>query len=116
MPVPRAGRYRVWLGGTFGRGVEVRLAGRKLGRVSYQMGWEGQFFDLGTQRLSAGRQVIALERPKGAPRGGDGFPGDLLSRVMLTPARVDRRVRRISPQDARRLCSRRLDWVEIVKR
>ena len=41
--VPRAGRYEAWLGGSFARGFEVRVDGKRVGDARWHLANLGQY-------------------------------------------------------------------------
>ena len=118
--VPRAGRYRLWLEGSFGRRVTVRVDGREVGTVAYEPGNAGQYLPLGTVDLGAGSHGVEIERGGGDLRPGNG--GGYISNVLhigplvfSPPENEDRRVRWAEPREAETLCGRRVDWIELVR-
>ena len=109
------GRYTIWQGGSFLRGVAVRIAGRPAGEVSYELGWGGQYFELGERVLPRGRVRVEQRKPGGDLRGGNGAQVELLSSTLLVRGPPDRRVHRLAARLGSRLCHRRLDWLEAVE-
>jgi len=113
--VPRAGRYDVWVGGSFGsRPLAVALDGREVGSMSRQLDGRGQYERLGTATLAPGMHVVTLSRGGRtlAPGGGGGRVGPLV----LTPAsEAPPAVRTLPPGAWRTLCGRELDWIELVR-
>jgi hypothetical protein len=66
-----------------------------------------------TLRLAAGVHRVELERPGGGLAPGDGAPSVVGPLVF---ERTDsRRLESVAIAHARRLCGRRLDWVELVR-
>jgi hypothetical protein len=117
--LPRGGRQRLWLEGSFGRGLRVTVDGRDAGAVSYEPGNAGQYLPLGELRLRPGRHTVRLIRGGGDLRPGNGA-GDQSSSVhigplVFSPRPNERRaVRSVAAEDAGRLCGRRLDWIEVT--
>jgi hypothetical protein len=106
-----AGRYRVWVKGNFGRGVEVRIDARRVGRAGEVQSPE-QMALAGTVTLEGGRHTLSLVR--GGPGLGPGNSRDEhYDAVFLEPA-AEPRVREVRPDRARSLCGRQADWVELV--
>ena len=108
-----AGRYRVWVRGTFGRGADVLVDGRKVGRAE-QIQTPGQMALAGEATLGDGSHTIALVR------GGRGFgPGngrdESYESVFLEPLGPVV-LRRVPPERAASLCGGRADWVELLAR
>jgi hypothetical protein len=113
----RPGLYDVWIQGSFGRGVEVSVAGEHVGSVGHEVNGRGPYEKAGTVELAAGRNVVELDRG-----GGDLSPGDgmleLLGPVVLVPSGsggAERAVRYLQPRNYAALCGRNLDWIEVVR-
>lgn len=117
--LPQGGRLRLWLEGSFGRGVQVEVDGRYVGGVAYEPGNPGQFLPVGEVSLTPGRHLVRLTRGGGDLRPGNGG-GDqgsarhIGSLVVSPPVNERRAVRLVGPDDARSLCGRSLDWIEVV--
>jgi hypothetical protein len=113
--VPRAGRYLVWVEGSFGRKLTVAVDGRTVGDVSYELNGRREYVYLGHATLGAGPHSVVVSRSRGNLKPGDG--GDnLLGPIVFVPPQD--RVPRVSVVPAgrwRTLCGRELDWVEIVR-
>jgi hypothetical protein len=112
--VPEAGRYTAWLAGDwFGRS-SVTVDGHEVGAKREDLNWPGLYSDLGSVELGAGPHTVALTYDTGGWHPGSGGPP--FSFGPLTLSRQDARepVEQVAPADARRLCDRRLDWVEAV--
>ena len=108
-------RYELWLGGTFTRGFEVSVDGKSLGSVENEPASIGGYAPVGRVFLTAGVHDFILRYP-----GSDLTPGSdnnastqlqtiALAKELPRPQRVT-----VSPDQARELCGRPLDWVEIV--
>jgi hypothetical protein len=107
----RAGRYRLWVGGSVRGTLTASADGARLGRVSTQLQNAGQWLDLGSTRLEAGdhRITLTLELPALRPgTGGAGFP---LGPLLLQP---ESSTHLAAPANASALCGRTLDWVEAL--
>jgi hypothetical protein len=115
LSVPAAGRYTVWVQGSFGRGFTVLVDGRRVGVVKNQLNPRGQFDSAGTVTLAAGRHTIQLVRPSGNLSPGDGGRNRLLGPVVLDPSTDARAVQTIPASSWRQLCGRRLDWIESLR-
>ncbi len=112
LDAPR-GRYRVWVRGTFGRGADVLVDGRRVGRAE-QIQTPGQMALAGEATLGDGSHTIALVR------GGRGLgPGngrdESYESVFLEPVSPVV-LHRVPPERAASLCGRRADWVELLAR
>jgi hypothetical protein len=110
--IARAGRYRAWIAGSFGRTVTGWIDGRRIGSAR-GVDNVGQWSDIGALDVPAGRHLLRLSRGGGDLRPGDGFEGELgplaLERVAPRP------LVEVRPDQARaRLCGRRWDWIERV--
>jgi hypothetical protein len=112
--VPDAGRYTAWLAGDwFGRS-SVTVDGHEVGAKREELNWPGLYTDLGSVELGSGPHSVALTYDTGGWHPGSGGPP--FSFGPLTLSRQDARepVETVAPADARRLCGRRLDWIEAV--
>ncbi len=113
LTVPRAGRYRLWLGGSFDRGFTATVDGRAAGSVSYEINPPGQYEPAGMVRLARGEHAVALHRS-----GLTLHPGTQsdqpLTDVALEPLGAPARLLRVPPANAGKLCGRALDWIDIV--
>ena len=111
------GRYEVWLRGSFGRPVIVRVDGREVGRGTRPDG-PRQWTELREIELPPGRHRVDILRGGGtlAPGNGNGAYS-LIGPVAFEPAGRDpARLREVDPRDARDLCGGSYDWLEIVRR
>jgi hypothetical protein len=70
---------------------------------------------VGQISLSPGRHLIAVLRPDNNLTPGDGGTDRTLGPVMLLPQGDAPVVSRIAPSQARSLCGKSLDWLEIVR-
>jgi hypothetical protein len=118
LQVTRAGAYDVWLQGQFMPSVSVAVDGRKLASIAGQLAGNSLVPDTATPvavRLSAGAHRLAVTRAGFSLAPGNGGAA-VLDAVFLTPvATPPRQLRTLSAGgDARALCSRRYDWVELV--
>jgi hypothetical protein len=112
--VARAGRYRIWVGGSFVGEVEALVDGHVTGTARHQLEWTGQFVDLGAARLGPGTHTVTLRYVAGGWRPGSHgnapFPFGPLAVAQDDP----RRVITVPLSRAASLCGRRLDWVEAL--
>ena len=109
--VPRTARYRVWVGGSVRGRLAVAVDGARLGSVERQLQNAGQWLEVGSTTIRAGRRRVdvAVELPAMAPGTGGGiFP---LGPLLLQPEGSSRI---LEPASARALCGRNLDWVEAL--
>lgn len=82
-----SGRYELWLRGSFGREVEVRIDGRRAGAAGDELAQPANWLDLGSLELGSGSHRVELVRSGGdlAPGNGDG-PRTLGSLVLRSCA------------------------------
>ncbi|MEJ7782459.1 MAG: hypothetical protein WKF99_07795 [Solirubrobacteraceae bacterium] len=119
---PRAGRYALWLGGSFGRTVTVSVDGREIERLRWQGNYPRQFEPLGTVSLEAGEHVVEVSRSGGSLLPGTGNELDLegtttrVGELILAPPDAARPVRTVAPEEARETCAsdEPWDWAEVV--
>jgi hypothetical protein len=108
--VPRAGRWRAWVGGSVRGRLRLWIDGRPLGMVERQLNPAGQYLELGAAGLTAGPHTAALRLDRPPLRPGVGGPADALGPLVLEPVAAAPLVG--TPAGAARsLCGRRLDWV-----
>ena len=72
--LPADGLYTAWLGGDWYGRSSIAVDGRKVGAMREELNWPGNFTDLGTIPLTAGRHIVtAQDRPDllGATYFGD---------------------------------------------
>ena len=110
---PASGRWRIWVFGSTGRPIHVRVDGREAGRAQ-GVNTPGEWLGAGQADIEAGRRTVEIVRPSGTIKPGDGYIGRLGPVVF----------QRVQPQElewvapeqaASRLCGRRLDWVELAR-
>jgi hypothetical protein len=113
--VPETGRYGVWLGGAFRRRAEVRIDGRETGAERNQLSHAGGFEPFGEASLSRGSHRVTVNYGEADLRpGSDGDPFPL-GPFVLSRSTADRPLIVVRPRDARELCTKRLDWIELVR-
>jgi hypothetical protein len=108
---PTAGRYVVWVQGSFGRPLEVRVDGHRVGQVqgtNTPRGW----LAAGSIRLGSGGHNVQLVRSGGGLAPGDGARSSVGPVALMQPG--EDKLVRVAPRDARRLCGHPWDWVERV--
>jgi len=115
----QGGRHRLWLEGSFGRGVRVVVDGREVGEVAYEPGNPGQYLSVGEVELEPGRHTVRVVRGGGDLRPGNGGGAQSSARhvgpLVFSPQSNERRaVETVSPARASRLCGLKLDWIEVV--
>jgi hypothetical protein len=112
--VPAGGRYGIWIGGSFRGRVEVRVDGRAVGAARGRLEHPGQYTPLGDVELGPGAHTVTLTYAAGGIRPGSGGPAFPLGPLVLSRTTADLPVTYVRPADARSLCGRRLDWIEIA--
>jgi hypothetical protein len=112
--VTRPGRYEAWLAGSFGRPIEVEIDGQLVG-AAHGVNNVGQWLPVGEVRLSTGTHAVSLSRAGGNLEPGDGYIGEL-GPLVLEPAGSGPALERFEPDQARALCGRAWDWIELVRR
>ena len=114
--LPRAGRWSIWLGGAPRTAATVLIDGRSEGGTGPELSYGGQWVPVGVATLSAGPHAIEVRLSGGGLRPGSGSRGVFpVGPVALVESGPRRPMLRVSPGQARRLCGKRLDWVEAVE-
>jgi hypothetical protein len=115
--ISNPGRYRVWLGGSVRSRVEAFVDEVRVGAARHRLNNPGQYVALGETGLTPGSHRVSLEfsGPDLNPgSGGQPLPlGPLVLSAMEAP---DVRLVDVEASRGRRLCGRRWDWVEAVRR
>ncbi len=106
------GRTLVWLNTSGGRSYTVSIDGRRVGKAG-QINTPSQWLDAGSVDLPAGRHRVEVTRAGASLRPGDAFRGHLGPVVLQSAA--DPRLVSVAPRNARRLCGRSWDWIELVR-
>jgi hypothetical protein len=102
--------YELWLNGSFGRGFEVSVDGRRVGRVKDEFGPE----HVADVFLTAGTHIFVFTYPNGDLTPGSGNSEfTSLDVITLVPQSPNEMIS-VSPKQATQLCGRPLDWIEIV--
>jgi len=114
LQVQSRGRYEVWLQGDFSRQLQVSIDEHRVGTDSYQLGTPGQTGLVGEIYLSAGSHLISVEVPAANLDPGEDLVNQTFGPVMLAPVSDGEQVQEVQPADARSLCGKSLDWIEIV--
>jgi hypothetical protein len=113
--LPSAGRYTAWLGGSWAGLASASVDGRRIGARRAELNWPGNYTDLGSTALSAGRHVVELTYRPGGWRPASGGGTDAFGPLVFS--RVDARepVLTVRPDRGLTLCGKRLDWIEAVR-
>jgi hypothetical protein len=108
--------YALWLGGSFGRGFEVSLDGRRIGRVENELSMIDGYAPVADFGLTEGIHKLTLTYPKAglAPGSGDPLLTTLTSVVFAPITQGLGQLTTVSPADATSLCGKSVDWIEVV--
>ena len=103
--------------GSFGRGFEVSVDGRHVGTVRNQLQPFIGYVQVADVFLEPGVHTIELTYPRANLGPGSGWGQfTYLAAIALEPTlRPPRALIEVAPSQARRLCGRKLDWIEIVR-
>ena len=103
-----AGRYELWLRGSFGREVEVRIDGRHAGAASDELAQPANWLELGSLELDAGPHRVELVRSGGDLSPGNGDGPRSLGSLVLRRREPQAAELSVPPSQWRTLCGRRL--------
>jgi hypothetical protein len=113
--------YELWLYGNFARGFEVSVDGSRAGRVKDELsGFRGgglfSAVEVAELSLTAGIHTVVLTYPHADLTPGSG-ENELtsISAIVLQPQSPRSELIEAAPAQARRLCGRALDWIELVR-
>ena len=117
--LPRGATYEVWLGGSAGArpSTDVSIDGRGVSSMGQLIQSDGDYVQLASARLSAGEHTISLDL-----HGSNLGPGSGAARAALGPLTLsvqdsaDTKISRFPASQAKRLCGRRWDWVEALRK
>jgi hypothetical protein len=109
----RPGRYRVWVRGTFGRGVDVHVDGRGIGRAD-EIQTPEQMALAGEIGSGGGPHTVALVRGAPGLSPGNGRSEGYES-IFFEPV-AEPRLHEVPADRASSLCGGRADWVELLAR
>jgi hypothetical protein len=112
--VPVAGRYDVWLGGSFARGIDVSVDGKEVGSLRDERQDESQQLRAGEVELTAGGHTVELTSPSGGLRPGAGDDSLPVGPLVLRPRAPAPSAAALPPERAAELCGQALDWAEVV--
>ncbi len=113
--VQRAGRYDAWLQGSFSQPVQLWIDGHRVGSASYDLGPPGHSVPIGELSLRAGTQKLSIVVPHNSLAPGVTLANQTLGPLTLAPSADAQPVDEVDPADARSLCGRSLEWIEIVR-
>jgi hypothetical protein len=108
------GSYDVWVRGSGGRPVSVRVDGRTVAQVE-GIDTQGQWSWGGTVRVPAGAHRVTLARPGGGLGPGDGAP-TVLGPVDFVSHNSPSGLHWVPRQRWHSLCTSAWDWIEAARR
>jgi hypothetical protein len=114
--VPKAGRYELWLAGSFRDTIDLLVDGRQVGSRRNRLDHDGQYTPFGLIELTPGHHTVTLRFSGSDFRPGSGgavFPVGPL--VLSTATAADGQVTVVPAARARELCGKRLDWIEALR-
>ena len=109
--------YELWLSGSFSRGFEVSVDGRHVGTVRNELNSFQEYVPVADVFLTPGVHTFTFTYPHASLAPGSGW-GEytFLSEISLEPLQSPARgLLEVAPAQARTLCERPLDWIEIVR-
>ena len=113
--IPASGRYGIWLGGSFRRGLKVSIDGRLLANARDRLNHLGVYTPLGDMELAAGTHHVLLRYSAAQLRPGSGGAPFPLGPLIFSRYTDELPVTYVQPTNARSLCGKSLDWVETVR-
>jgi hypothetical protein len=88
-PIPlvarTAGRYELWVGGSFRGRLSVLVDGREVASDSHKLNYTGQYVSLGEVSLDVGRHTVQLRQAGSWRSPGSGGPAPPLGPLAVTP-------------------------------
>jgi hypothetical protein len=112
--VAAAGRYELWVAGSFRRLLELSVDGVAIASAQHHLNHEGVDTPLGEVALTAGAHRIVLRYSAANLSPGSGGTPFALGPVFLNPDTAGLPVTYLQPSAARSLCGKRLDWIEAL--
>ena len=111
--VTRSGTYTIYLGGSFARTVTISIDGRRAGSLRGVLTEASQWTTFGSLRLAAGSHTVSLRYGGSELTPGSGAGPFALGPLALSLDEPSSLVS-VAPADARSLCGKSLDWIEVV--
>ena len=106
--------YAIWLAGSTRPAVELAVDGEPAGAVRHQLNNRGQYVRLGEAELSPGAHRITIRFSGADLHPGSGGAAAAVGPLVLSAAEAaDAELVRVAPGDARALCDRAWDWIEL---
>jgi hypothetical protein len=113
--VGRPGRYHVWIEASLSQRFSIWVGERHVGSIAFSLGPPGQFVGVGEVSLKAGKQPVMIAPSGKSLAPGQTVRGQLLGPLVLVPSTPPAPVSEVAPRNARSLCGRWLNWIEIVR-
>lgn len=113
--VEQAGTYRLALGGSFVGEVRLSINDQQVWTGEHQINWTGNVTPTGHVTLEPGTHELTLDyelKPLRPGVGGDPWP---MGPIYLSLTDDGTPVQFANADEARELCGRRLDWLEVVR-
>jgi hypothetical protein len=121
-PVPVAGRYDLFMEGSYGRPVDVIIDGRHVATAAYQVSYPAAWIKVGSVRLSAGVHRIELVRGGVSLHAGNGDGVDPFNRtvgplVLMPASTAVPSLRYAGVAQLRQLCESKKPprWIEVER-
>jgi hypothetical protein len=111
---PNAGRYGIWIQGSFRRELDLSVDGRRITSERNELSHGSQFVPLGSIELTAATHDVRLSYGGEDLRPGSDGPPMPLGPLVLSTATADRPVEYLPSNNAGTLCGQRLDWIEAL--
>ncbi|MFL5824245.1 MAG: hypothetical protein ACJ764_12490 [Solirubrobacteraceae bacterium] len=114
--LPTSQVYKLWLGGIFTRGFDVAVDGGHLGRIANQIFDIDGYAPVARLPLRAGVHTVTITYPGAGPGPGSGDNNyTSLNHIAFEPLQSPAtQLLRVTPDQARALCGRALDWIDVV--
>jgi hypothetical protein len=114
LTVPRAARYGVWLGGAFRGRIELSIDGHVTRVARHELSHAGPWVPMGALSLGPGLHRAVLKYDEGDLHPGSGGQPFPLGPLALARETINGPITYVPANEARRLCGKRLDWVEAL--
>jgi hypothetical protein len=113
--IGQAGRYGLWLGGSYRGELTLDVDGRHVTSRHHQLTHAGPLGPFASMTLSPGTHELVLHYEEGGLRPGSSGEPFALGPLALAPPLAAERVVHVPAGRVRRLCDRRWDWVEALE-
>jgi hypothetical protein len=108
--------YELSLDGSFGRGFDVSVDGRDVGKVKDELSLFSGYVHVANVFLAPGVHTFTFTYPHAdlAPGSGANNEFTILNAIALEPQSPPSELISADPRQTARLCGRPLDWIEVV--